>query len=297
MNPCTQDIDLIEKDFKTLQEFRIAVVGEFSQGKSTLLNVILGEEIQPVRAIPCSGTITALKYGTTKKVTCFYKDGTSEDIPFTDYQNKASIEKNAALDNATQGLSENIIQKIVVEHPNLSFCKQGVEILDSPGLNEHPERSLITQQLLHEVDAAIFLTDASRPMTQSEREILNEIITVINAGNKNNSVDNLFVVVNKWDLLRKQNDREEVKEKIVNVFINKHIISGDDRIHYLSAQETLNTMLENTQSEYLTSFENFVYALETFLCNEMGNIKIKRISDKIHLLIDSSSGQCEVLKV
>ncbi|MCY7381073.1 MAG: TerB family tellurite resistance protein, partial [Microcoleus sp. CAN_BIN18] len=33
--------------------FRVAVVGEFSKGKSTLLNALLGEEIQPVRDIPC----------------------------------------------------------------------------------------------------------------------------------------------------------------------------------------------------------------------------------------------------
>jgi predicted GTPase len=57
------------------QRFRLAVVGEFSQGKSTLLNALLGEEIQPVRAIPCSGTVTVLKYGTQKRVVCRYKDG------------------------------------------------------------------------------------------------------------------------------------------------------------------------------------------------------------------------------
>lgn len=190
---CIQNADIIAKDFENLQEFRIAVVGDFSQGKSTLLNVLLGEEIQPVRSIPCSGTITALKYGIEKKVTCFYKDGTSEIIPFSDYQNKASIEKKAALDNASQGLAKNLIQKIVVEHPNLALCKQGVEILDSPGLNEHPERSLITQQLLAEVDGAIFLTDASRPMTQSEREVINDVITMLNIGNKDKAVNNLFI--------------------------------------------------------------------------------------------------------
>ena len=292
-----ENIDIIAKDFDNLQEFRIAVVGDFSQGKSTLLNVLLGEEIQPVRSIPCSGTITALKYGPEKKVRCFYKNGTIETIAFSEYQNKASIEKNAALDNATQGLAENIIQKIIVEHPNLAFCKQGVEILDSPGLNEHPERSLITQQLLTEVDGAIFLTDASRPMTQSEREVINDVITVLNIGNKDKAVNNLFVVVNKWDLLRKEIDREEVKERIVNIFVNKKLISGDNRIHYLSAQEALDAILEGNENEYLASFINFVSALETFLGSERGDIKIKRISDKIHSFIDSTIVSLEESKI
>ncbi len=72
------------------QSFRLAVVGEFSQGKSTLLNALLGEEIQPVRAIPCSGTVTVLKYGTQKRVICRYKDGRSEEIPFEEYKLKAA---------------------------------------------------------------------------------------------------------------------------------------------------------------------------------------------------------------
>ncbi|PZO49435.1 MAG: hypothetical protein DCF15_16890 [Phormidesmis priestleyi] len=64
------------------QKFRLAVVGEFSQGKSTFLNALLGEELQPVRAIPCSGTLTVLKYGAEKRVICHYKDGTQSVIPF-----------------------------------------------------------------------------------------------------------------------------------------------------------------------------------------------------------------------
>jgi len=48
--------------------FRVAVVGEFSKGKSTLLNALLGEEIQPVRDIPCSGNVTILKYGSQRRV-------------------------------------------------------------------------------------------------------------------------------------------------------------------------------------------------------------------------------------
>ncbi|MBE9239659.1 dynamin family protein [Synechocystis salina] len=285
-NACMNNAENISQDIQRLQEFRIAVVGDFSQGKSTLLNVLLGEEIQPVRSIPCSGTITSLKYGPEKKVICFYKDGTSETIPFSDYQSKASMDKEAALDNASQGLAEQTIEKIVVEHPNLHLCKQGIEILDSPGLNEHPERSIITQQLLNEVDGAIFLTDASRPMTQSEREVVNDVISMLNIGSNQNSANNLFVVVNKWDLLRKESDREEVKKRINNIFINNQLIFGENRIHYLSAQETLDAILEDKDNEYLSLFTNFVNALEGFLGNERGDIKIKRISDKIYSLIN-----------
>ena len=79
--------------------FRIAVVGEFSKGKSTLLNALLGEEIQPVRDIPCSGTVTILKYGSQRRVICRYKDKDrlEEEISPEQYQEKASISEEAAL--------------------------------------------------------------------------------------------------------------------------------------------------------------------------------------------------------
>lgn len=283
---CINNAEKISQEIEGLEKFRIAVVGDFSQGKSTLLNVLLGEEIQPVGINPCSGTITILRFGKEKKATCFYKDGTIDVIPFREYQEKASLEENAAIGNPIQGLAESTINKIIVEHPSLVLCKQGIEIIDSPGLNEHPERSTITQQLLNEVDGAIFLTDASRPMTQSEREVVNDVISILNIGSSENLANNLFVVVNKWDLLRKESDREEVKKRITNIFINNQLIVGANRIHYLSAQETLDAILEDKDNEYVSLFTSFINTLEDFLGNERGDIKIKRISDKIYSLIN-----------
>jgi len=271
-----------------LQEFRIAVIGDFSQGKSTLLNVLVGEEIQPVDISPCSGTITALKFGREKRATCFYQDGTSELISFSEYKKKASLDEDVSIGNPIQGLEENTIQKIVVEHPNLIFCKQGVEILDSPGLNEHPKRSEITQQLLQEVDGVIFLTNPLQQITQSEQNVIDDVISILKLKNVEKPIRNLFVVVNKWDLTNTEEERNKVKRRVTTICKNKNIITDDNRIHYLSAQKTLNAILKNNENEYLESFRDFVNTLETFLANEIGDIKIKRISDKIHSLLDST---------
>lgn len=76
-NTLPEEIEKISRKLQT-QTFRLSVVGEFSQGKSTLLNALIGEEIQPVRAIPCSGTVTVLKYGTQRRVICRYRNGREE---------------------------------------------------------------------------------------------------------------------------------------------------------------------------------------------------------------------------
>src|SRR6476469_2082258 len=131
--------------------FRVAVVGEFSKGKSTLLNALLGEEIQPVRDIPCSGTVTVLTHGLQQRVICKYQDGREEEISPQQYKDKASISEEAALGSVGDTIGNSESKKIIeisFEHPNLELCSNGVEILDTPGLNEQGERTLVTEEVL-----------------------------------------------------------------------------------------------------------------------------------------------------
>jgi len=173
-NTLPEEIEKVARKLQS-QSFRVSVVGEFSQGKSTLLNALLGEEIQPVRAIPCSGTVTVLKYGQQRRVICRYRDGREEEIVFEQYQEKAAISEEAALGSLTDELVQSEIEEIIFEHPDLDLCRTGVEIVDSPGLNEHPERTAITQQLIKGTDAVIFLVNASRPLTQGERDLIQDL--------------------------------------------------------------------------------------------------------------------------
>ncbi|WP_414571804.1 dynamin family protein [Nostoc sp. CCY 9925] len=218
------------------QRFRVSVLGEFSQGKSTLLNALLGEEIQPVREIPCSGAVTVLKYGTQKLVVCRYKDGREEEIPFEDYQLKATISEDAALGCLSEELAHDEIDEIVFEHPDLELCSSGVEIVDSPGLNEHPDRTAITQKLLKDTDAVIFLTNASRPITQVERDLLHDVRIQLNHGKENEPANNIFVVGNFIDLVRSEKGREQVRQRIERFVQGQNpIVTGENRVHFISA--------------------------------------------------------------
>ena len=274
------------------QNFRVAVVGEFSQGKSTLLNALLREEIQPVRAIPCSGTVTVLKYGEQKRVICRYKDGSEEEIPLEKYQEKAAISEEAALDGVSDELATSSIKEIVFEHPDLELCRHGVEIVDSPGLNEHPERSAITEQLIKDTDAVIFLTNASRPLTQGERELINDFKTKLNGGDSNKAADNLFIVVNFMDLLRRETDRASVRKRIERfAYNNNPIIAGENRIHFISAQAALDAIQQGYEDEYLSSFHDLTKSIETFLTNEIGSIKLNHNANQVKGIIKSLQEQ------
>ncbi|MGB3191069.1 MAG: dynamin family protein [Limnoraphis sp.] len=284
-----EDIGKVSKKLQS-QRFRVAVVGEFSQGKSTILNALLGEEIQPVRDIPCSGTVTVLRYGEQKRVICCYKDKRQEEIPLELYQEKAAISEEAALGNITEGLANSEVSKIseiIFEHPNLELCRYGVEIVDSPGLNEHPERTEITQQLLKDTDVVIFVTNASRPLTQGERELLESLKNQLNS-NEQEPANNLFMLVNFWDLLRSENSRQQVQKRIENLVMAQNpIISGENRIHFISAQATLDAILAGTENEYLQSFSHFTQSIEQFLTQERGILEVKKATTEVNKLIQS----------
>jgi uncharacterized tellurite resistance protein B-like protein/tRNA U34 5-carboxymethylaminomethyl modifying GTPase MnmE/TrmE len=283
-----EEITKLSKKLQS-QRFRLAVVGEFSQGKSTLLNALLGEELQPVRAIPCSGTVTILKHGEQKRVICRYKDGREEEIPFDQYQEKASISEQAALCGLSDELARSNIEEIVLEHPNLELCRHNVEIIDSPGLNEHPDRTAVTEKLLQDTDAAIFLANASRPLTQGERDLLQSLRTQLKAGNSDEPADNLFVLVNFMDLLRREKDRQQVRQLVENFVQGQApIITGETRVHFISAQAALDAILEGTEDEYLAAFQGFTQAIERFLTQERGSIQIRETATKLECLLQES---------
>ena len=264
------------------QKFRLAIVGEFSQGKSTFLNALLGEELQPVRAIPCSGTLTTLKYGPERRVVCHYKDGTQAAIPFDQYQQQASIPEEAALGNREFELKESNIVEIVLEHPALELCRHHVEIVDSPGLNEHPDRTAVTERLLEDADAAIFLANAQRPLTKGERDLLQSLKARLTQNSPDEPAENLFVLVNFMDLLRSQKDKEQVQTLFCNFINNKQapIVKSDNRMHFVSARSALEATLTQKRNEYSAPFDDFVSALETFLVEERGELSLKSgISD------------------
>ncbi|MEJ6481909.1 dynamin family protein [Nostoc punctiforme UO1] len=280
-------IEEIEEVFKKIksQRFRLAVVGEFSKGKSTLLNALLGEEIQPVRAIPCSGTVTVLKYGIKKRVFCRYKDGRYEEIPFEQYKVKAAISKEAAREHRSDELAQSDIEEIIFEHPELALCKSGVEILDSPGLNEHPDRTSITYKLLKNSDAVIFLTDAMHLLSEKEKELIQDVRYQLNGNCEDQPAENLFVLVNFMDSLEEEEDRQDVKQRLESFMKNKNLLlsNAEHRVHYISAKAALKAILNNrSDDEYLKSFHAFTQSLENFLTIERGSLQIKQFVKKIN---------------
>ena len=282
----TEEVTKVSRKLES-QCFRVAVVGEFSKGKSTLLNALLGEEIQPVRDIPCSGTVTVLKYGPQQRVICKYKDGREEEISPQQYKDKASISEEAALGSVGDAIVYSEIKEIIFEHPNLELCTNGVEIIDSPGLNEQAERTLVTEQVLKTTDAVIFLTHAQNALTEKERELLLYLKKELNPGKDDEGAKSIFVLVNFADLLRREESRKQVRQRVETIVKSQNLIAGENRIHFISAQSALDAILDGTENEYVKSFQDFTKSLEQFLTEERGAITLQQSASGMKQIINT----------
>ncbi|MBE9093895.1 dynamin family protein [Tychonema sp. LEGE 07203] len=283
----TEEVTKISQRLKS-QCFCVAVVGDFSKGKSTLLNALVGEKIQPVRATPCSGTVTILKYGSKRRVICHYKNGCKEEISPEEYKEKAAISKKAASGSIADEIAKSEIAEIVFEHPELELCSNGVEIIDTPGLNEQEERTLATQQVLKTADAVIFLTSANNVLPQTEKELLLSLKKELNYGKEDEGARNIFIAVNFFDGLETEEDRQDVKERVETIVNGeKPIIAGENRIHFISAKSALEAILDGTENEYVKSFQDFTKSLEQFLTVERGAIALQQSAAGIKQIINT----------
>lgn len=146
--------------------YRVAVIGEFKRGKSSLVNCILGTEILPTDILPTTAVVNRIVYGTEQKIEIRYKDGTSKNTTVSELAEYATKKNNT---------NASLIREIVVHYPAL-FCQNNVELLDTPGLNDDEFMDKTTLDVLDKIDTALVVTHASYPVSETEKKLICRLI-------------------------------------------------------------------------------------------------------------------------
>ena len=142
------------------------IMGDLKRGKSTLLNALIGEMLLPSDVNPCTALLTILRYGPEKRVILHYKDQREpETISIENFQQRYVIsptESKRLADQDQEAFPD--ISHVVVEYP-LPLLQQGIELIDTPGLNDTEARNEQVLNYLRDCQAVLFVLNATQPFT------------------------------------------------------------------------------------------------------------------------------------
>ncbi|MFK8182104.1 MAG: dynamin family protein [Phormidesmis sp.] len=173
--------------------YRLMVMGDMKRGKSTLLNALLGENLLPSDVNPCTALLTVLRYGDSKRVILHFKDSNRapETVSIETFRQTYVIDPTESKRLAEQGTEAfPHMSHVVVEYP-LALLKQGIELVDTPGLNDTEARNDLVLSYLNDCHAILFVLEATQPFTLDERRYLNNYLKASGLA--------LFFVINGWD--------------------------------------------------------------------------------------------------
>lgn len=149
----------------------VCVVGEFKQGKSSLVNALLGTQVCPVDDDLATSAITLVRYGEQAGAVVRRKvDGKdlSDPIPVADLGSWVSEVGNPK--------NHKGVERVEVTVPS-PFLKQGLVIVDTPGMGGlGAGHAAATLGFLPFADGLIFVSDASSELSQPEIDFLRRAI-------------------------------------------------------------------------------------------------------------------------
>ncbi|MBW4557820.1 MAG: dynamin family protein [Trichormus sp. ATA11-4-KO1] len=283
-----RDIEDIKAASKNLKKgvFRLLVLGDMKRGKSTFLNALIGENLLPSDVNPCTAVLTILRYGSEKTVTIHFNDGKSpQKLDFQSFKYKYTIDPAEAkkLEQEKKPAFPDV-DYAVVEYP-LPLLEKGIEIVDSPGLNDTEARNELSLGYVNNCHAILFVMRASQPCTLGERRYLENYI-------KGRGLS-VFFLVNAWDQVRESlidpDDLEELQASEVRLrqvfkanLADYCYVDGqdiyDERVFELSSIQALRRRLKNPQADLAgTGFPEFMGSLNTFLTRERAIAELRQV--------------------
>lgn len=178
----------------------IPLIGEFSSGKSSLINALLGRELLPVDVTPTTAVVNEIRFSSKEDfIEVIYRDGRIERISFS---------------SDLRGFN-NADVKLIRIYSSLNLISPNIVIVDTPGLSslikEHEET---IKEYVPKSDAIFLVIDVNQgTLTRSSVAFL-EYTNLINR--------KIYAILTKSDT-KSEKELNEVREYLRN---NYPIIAG-----------------------------------------------------------------------
>jgi dynamin family protein len=214
--------------------FRLAVIGQFSRGKSTLMNALLGGAYLPMGALPMTSVITTVRYGARPRAMIRrHQAALPVEVPLAqvaDYVAASSVRR-----------AEMRVAVVEVEVP-AQILRLGFEFVDTPGIGSSlAANTAATRQFIPQADAVIFVTGFDSPLTEAEAGLL---------ADASRHSGRLFFILNKRDLV---GDRDAGQVQDFVRLRLRDLGAAAPRVYGVSALEALEGVVGNDQDRLSAS--------------------------------------------
>lgn len=276
----TQSLSDLSQASQSLRQgvFRLMVLGDMKRGKSTFLNALLGEALLPSNVNPCTALLTVLRYGPTAQATVYFTDGTAEQLDISTFTQRYTIDPAETRQDSSYVPFAHVSHAVI--HYPLPLLANGVEIVDSPGLNDTEARNKLSLGYIQSCHAILFVLRATQPCTLAERRYLKNYL--------HNKGLSLFFLLNAWDNIRDSlldpDDPEELSQaqgRLHRVFystLKDYCNNYDERVFPISALQALRQRIKSPgQPIQDPGFERFLTTLDQFLTQERAQAEFQPV--------------------
>lgn len=140
----SSELQMVKDDLST-RRFTCGVFGLIKRGKSTLLNSLVGLEVSAMHVTPETAVPVYVDYGETPRAFVSFAEGTTREVRPEEVGEYTSQKSNP---NNQLGVTH------VTQHVPVRFLRNGVRIIDTPGLDDAQADEIYTERTLQELDAA-----------------------------------------------------------------------------------------------------------------------------------------------
>jgi len=146
----------------------LAVVGELSSGKSTLVNALTGTPLLPADSPPATtAAATLVRYGPKPLLSVEFVDGHSEH-----YQEEEGLREQVRRLTSVEDIARTV-SRVTIDCP-ATFLDQELAVVDMPGSNvDNARRSELVKRTIGEFGDALLVTvPADTPVSETLAELL-----------------------------------------------------------------------------------------------------------------------------
>ena len=145
-------------------QFSVVVAGEFSRGKSTLVNLLLDRELLPVGDLPTTAMLARVSFGPEPGAARLFSDGRRERVELAELSSMKATEN---------GVDPEGLLLVQIDNGWLRSC--GIQIVDTPGVgDELGHRAALTTEAIASADATVVAISATMPMSLTERAFIEQ---------------------------------------------------------------------------------------------------------------------------